>query len=494
MPQYVLLPQRGLSSTSSVLSASTAGAFLALNADLTAGGAPPADARIRVLDSLHENGAKLVDVADGDVAEVRASHPDMILAPVLFYEPARLKQPRVEIALDPVVLPAAAAAPGIAATTVTKITVVDAVTGAPVAGANVVAFTNFEKRQGLQGETDAAGQVSLDFGFTPVTLQRLYAFPGLVGYWGHLEQNLSVPAVAQVRLTPIDLTFVDSLRHFHPPGALTDGAGVTVGVIDTGVGPHPDIVCTGDADNGEGHGTHVAGIIAARGNPPTGVRGVAPGVTLRSYRVFGKAGGLAANFTIAKAIDQAVQDGCDLINMSLKVDNRDDPSGFLIDPTIQAAIEDARKAGVLPIVAAGNDNRTAVDFPGRDPLCIAVTALGRIGTFPPNTSESGDVMGPPGADPNDFIAAFSNVGPEVDLTGPGVGVISTVPGGYGVMSGTSMACPAVTGAAARLLARHPATLALPRNSVRATEMARLILGAAATLGFHRTFEGAGLIR
>ncbi len=74
---------------------------------------------------------------------------------------------------------------------------------------------------------------------------------------------------------------------------------------------------------------------------------------------------------------------------------------------------------------------------------------------------------PFGKDKKNFIADFSNIGPETDLTGPGVGVISTVPSGFGVMSGTSMATPAETGAAARLLATKPQILKMPRDQNRA---------------------------
>jgi hypothetical protein len=119
-------------------------------------------------------------------------------------------------------------------------------------------------------------------------------------------------------------------------------------VIDTGIAAHPDLVIDGGentvvgedpqdfGDNGDGHGTHVAGIIAARGTPPSGIRGLAPAVTLRSYWVFGKNAEGASNFSIAKAVDRAVKDGCHLINMSLGGGPRDEAT--------HSAIADARAA------------------------------------------------------------------------------------------------------------------------------------------------------
>jgi subtilisin len=445
-----------------------------------------------VLDSIREDGAKLVEMSEADSKKLRTTHPDILIAPVVYYElaTARRLRPRAAPSLLGV---QPAATPGIPGQI--QVRVIDANSSAGVENALVVAFTDFTNRFGADGRTDSNGNAVINLGTSSVQIERLYVYPPLAGYWGAYRENFTLQPGFQVSLQPIDLSFVDSLRHFHGAGQpTTDGSGVTVGVIDTGVGPHPDLNSTGDIDNGEGHGTHVAGIIAANGTPPNGIRGIAPGVTLRSYRVFSAPGGLAANFTIAQAIDQAVLDGCDIINLSLKIDNQFDPSGFVIDPVVQSALQDARDAGVLPIAAAGNDNRTVVDFPGRDPTCLAVSALGRAGTFPSGSLEEGDILRPPtGTDPSNFIAAFSNFGPDVDLTGPGVGIVSTVPGGHGVLSGTSMACPAVTGMAARLIAQNPTILNMQHNAARSASMASLIMQSAQTLGFDIEYEGQGIL-
>jgi subtilisin len=448
-------------------------------------GGPNVD--IRVLDSIHENGAKLVEMRPESLAALRAAEPGIRVVRVVFYHPAIAPRP------VPVSGPKISAL-GVAV----KITLtVTGASGKGVKDAKVVAFTNFAARSGLQGVTNAKGQVSLNFGAASKKIERLYVFPP-PGSWPALLQNVTIKNGMGIPLTPIDLSFTDSVRFFYKGAADNVGAGVKVAVIDTGIASHPDLVIDGGAntvtgedpsdfgDNGgEGHGTHVAGIIAARGHAPTGIRGIAPGVTLRSYRVFGKNSDGASNFAIAKAIDRAVADGCDLINMSL---GGGDP-----DELTAKAIADARATGTLIFIANGNDSRSPVSFPAVDALALAVSAMGRKGTFPPNTSQEGDVQSPFGQDKNDFIAAFSNIGPETDLTGPGVGVISTVPKGYEVMDGTSMACPAATGAAANLLATRTDLLKMARSQARSDEFAKAVFAAAKLRGFGTVFEGQGLI-
>jgi subtilisin len=443
-------------------------------------------AAVTVLDSVHADGAKLVEMRAADVMKLRTAQPGVRVVPEMFFRPARAPRPQVATV-------AAAAARKTIAVTLRATSRAD---GKPVAGADVIAFTDYDAREGAQGRTDAAGRVRLRLRASARKVERLFVFPAL-GFWGALGRNLAVKPELAVALRPIDLAAPDALRHFYGFAPLAMGRAVTVGIIDTGVGDHPDLAVEGGAntvqgekasdwrDNGAGHGTHVAGIVAGRGASGRGVRGLAPGVHLRSYRVFGKGEDGASNYAILKALDRAVADGCDLVNMSL---GGPDP-----DEATRAAIVDARAQGTLVICAAGNDGRGPVAYPGAEQLAIAVSAMGRKGTFPADSTHAAEIMAPYGRDRANFIAGFSNVGLEIDLTGPGVAIVSTVPGGYAAWDGTSMACPAVTGAAAALLAREKQALRMVRGQARSDEMARVVYAAARALGFGARFEGRGML-
>ena len=516
LQQFVVLPTRGIRAQSAT-SGTGLGAFLAgLTAvrslatakSFVASVGLKMKADFRVIHSLHEDGAKLVEMSADTAQDLLASQPGLRIVPVIYYQLARLrhevestlKAASAKAAKAAVIAKAAAvaAAKAVPRTAKVVVTITSAGDGSPVRAATVVAFTDFANKVGAQGVTNPQGVVKLALG-TGATIERLYVYPKK-GFWGALRQNVSARGGIAVALTPVALDFTDALRKYYgksPDGA---GTGVTVGVVDTGVGPHPDLTVDGGlncvtgetdpndyGDNGEGHGSHVGGIIAAHGTPPQGLRGLAPGVKLRSYRVFGKgAEGAkgASSYDIARAIDQAMTDGCDLINLSL--------GGGPSDPATVSAIHDARQQGCLVVAAAGNDNRSPVSFPGADPLCIAISALGRKGTFPTGSVDEGDVTSPFGTDPDEYIAAFSNVGPEVNLTGTGVGILSTVPGGYAPMSGTSMACPAVVGFAARLLAQLPSVLSQPRDEDRSDAIAKALLQSAKDRGFPANLQGNGL--
>lgn len=443
--------------------------------------------KIRVIDSIAENGAKLVELSDQQALKLRETQPGLKLVPIVYYYP-QLSRREIE---------SKAAA---ASSTKIRLTVVSQKDGSPVAGAKVVAFTDFANRIGAGGTTSSKGIVDLALGSMSKKLERIYIYPAR-NFWSFFRKNVTINSGDKIGLLPVDLSFTDGLRQFYGNSPDNAGAQVKVAVIDSGVDlHHPDLTVVGGentvegespsdfGDNGgEGHGTHVAGIIAAHGLPPTGIRGLAPAASLFSFRVFGAGADGASNFSIAKAIDRAVQSGCDLINMSLGGGDPDDAT--------RAAMEDAMAQGSLVLVASGNDDRSPVSFPASaSPPAIAVSAMGRKGTFPPRTSADDAVAAPFGTDKKNFVAAFSNVGPEIDLTGTGVGIISTVPGGYVPMDGTSMATPAVVGFAARLLSGMQNILTMPRTPARANAMAQALFQRAKQLGFGPNFEGQGLPR
>jgi len=446
--------------------------------------------QLQVVDAIAENGAKLVDIRPSDLSRLRAAQPGLRVAPLIEYEPA---MPHRSLSVR--------SRPSRASGTTVVRVLVRTPDAQPVVGACVVAYARFTDREGDDGTTDRQGAVLLSVPRNG-RVERLYVVPK-AGYWPWLAKNVTITSSLQVVLDPIRFPANDCLRFAYgnaPDGA---GQGVVVAIVDTGCGPHRDLDIQGGAslvlgsnladyhDNGEQHGTHVAGIIAARGDGAAGARGLAPGAALRSYRVFAKPGETTDNFEIGKAIDLAVQEGCDLINLSLK--QLSDP---VADIALHEAIEAARNEGCLAIAAAGNGERQSVSFPARDDLCIAVTAMGRVGTTPASSTSAAMLADPKGTDRQDFFSAMSNFGPEVDLTGPGVGVISTVPGdSYAVKDGTSMACAAVTGVASRLLAMRRDIMDLKNDDTQKAErsaaIARLLLSSAKPLGFGTLYEGQG---
>ena len=489
MNQYVILPPSA--NWRSALDSKPLRALAALHRTFSKGGQPARSLRLpaglTILDSIRPAGPKLIELAAGEAKELRAARPDLELVKRVDYRLALAERPKVRRAFK-----LAVSAPSV------KLSVKVTSGGAPVEGARVLAFTNFERGDGDDQVTDAEGRASFSLGGASKKLARLYIFPKR-GCWGRLERNFTLRNNAVLELDPIDLAARDGLRFRYPDAPLDAGANVRVAVLDAGVSAHKDLkvekavnVVTGEkADDtadasSEGHGTHVCGIIAARGSAPDGVRGMAPGVKLSVFRVVEQGSETVTNFAIAKGIDMAVEGKADLINLSL--------AGTEPDPLVRQAIERARQQGAVVIAASGNDSRKPVSFPASESFAIAVSAMGRKGTFPANSVQAASVVEPFGKDADDFVADFSNVGEEVDFVGPGVGIVSTVEGGYAALDGTSMACPAVTGAAASLLGRNAATLTMPRGPDRTDAILRMLAAAASSLGFEAIFEGHGLVR
>ncbi|MBI4676985.1 MAG: S8 family peptidase [Elusimicrobia bacterium] len=212
--------------------------------------------------------------------------------------------------------------------------------------------------------------------------------------------------------------------------ARTQGAGVKVAVIDTGIDyTHPDLKANvyGGANvvnpdtpknykDDQGHGTHVSGTIAAV-KDGQGVVGVAPKAKLYGVKVL-DADGSGDYSTIIAGIEWAVKNKMVVANMSLGAEEGMD--------SLQDAVKAAAEAGLLIVAAAGN-NGGAVCYPAAYPEVVAVSA-----------SNSADK-----------IASFSSRGPEIAFIAPGASIKSTfMGGGYETHDGTSMASPHVAGLAA----------------------------------------------
>ncbi|MBO8126353.1 MAG: S8 family peptidase [Firmicutes bacterium] len=251
---------------------------------------------------------------------------------------------------------------------------------------------------------------------------------------------------------------------------VSKGAQVKVAVIDTGIQlGHPDlkdridkgfntITLTKNANDDNGHGTHVAGIIAASDND-FGVVGVSPEVVLYPVKVLDSNGSGSLSDVVA-GIQWCIEQGVDIINMSLGASDSSE--------TFAEAVRIAASKGIIIVAAAGNSgpDNTSIDYPAKYPETIAVAA----------------------SDQNDRIADFSSRGPEVDISAPGVDINSTYLGSkYTILSGTSMATPHVTGTIALLKALH-------RNYTLADIKSILKRSAHLLPNFSPQHQGVGLVQ
>jgi subtilisin family serine protease len=236
---------------------------------------------------------------------------------------------------------------------------------------------------------------------------------------------------------------------------------VDVGVVDTGIdGSHPDLNVVGGVNcssgaswaDGNGHGTHVSGTIGAKDNN-LGVVGVMPGVRLWAYRVLNNAGSGTTSSVVCGLNQAAANAQIDVVNLSLGgAGTRQGTCQTTSDP-MYAAICALTARHVTVVVAAGNESADAsTSTPAAYPEPITVSAWSDF-----NGSSTVDDTGTKcRADMDETFADFSNYGTVVDLAAPGVCIRSTWKGGaYNTISGTSMATPHVTGAAALWRALHP---------------------------------------
>ena len=252
---------------------------------------------------------------------------------------------------------------------------------------------------------------------------------------------------------------------------------VDVAVLDTGVDlDHPDLnvftagarnCSTGrSADDGNGHGSHVAGTIGAVDNGD-GVVGVAPGARIWPVRVLNNQGsGSFASIICGIDYVTAHAGEIEVANMSLGGAGTDDRNcGLSNNDALHQAICRSVAAGVTYAVAAGNESDNAANHvPAAYDEVITVSAVADFNGLP-----GGGAAPTCRADVDDTFADFSNFGPDVDLIAPGVCILSTYRNGtFATLSGTSMATPHVSGGAALYKATHPtATPAAVKSALQA---------------------------
>ena len=265
-----------------------------------------------------------------------------------------------------------------------------------------------------------------------------------------IEQDKVVHINSQVLPTGIKRIGAD-----HSSATAGDGVGdvdADIAILDTGISlSHPDlnvfrqqtfVAGTTTANDDNGHGTHVAGIAAAKDNS-IGVVGVAPGARLWAVKVLDKDGGGAIS-TIIKGIDYVTQHAneIDVVNLSFGCE--------CSSPALDAAINSSVQAGVTYAVSAGNDHKDASTFsPANDPNVIAVSAIAD------SDGRCSGTGGPTNHGNDDTLADFSNYGKVISISAPGVNILSTYKdNSYTTLSGTSMASPFVAGAAALYKSFH----------------------------------------
>lgn len=299
------------------------------------------------------------------------------------------------------------------------------------------------------------------FGLEIEPVKKLYVLPGADPGEGPVHSRVSVAAAPSAksagknqRLTPVDqvpwgikMVYDDQFL-----AKSSGGDGVNVAVLDTGVlKTHPDLknrvkdckdfssprapLVDGKCDDKNGHGTHVAGIIAADGGSDgLGIFGVAPAANIYAYQVCSASGSCWAD-DIAAAVKLAADNGANVINLSL---GSDSASQLIYDSIVYAAGKN-----VLVVAAAGNDGpyTGSIDYPAANYEVVGVGAL--------DANKSVSDWSSRGT--NSQTTAYVAEDGDIEFAAPGVSVESAwKDGGYAILSGTSMAAPHIVGLAAKL--------------------------------------------
>lgn len=275
-----------------------------------------------------------------------------------------------------------------------------------------------------------------------------------------VEQLRNEDAVAYVEPDPVRYLLAEDVPYGIPrvqADQLSDAAAVntTVCIIDSGYDiNHPDLPNSGVTgsvtsqyagnwnNDGNGHGTHVAGTIAALGGNGIGVVGVNPSAQLGLHivKIFNNNGDWAYGSDLIRAIEQCSDSGATVVNMSL--------GGPGSSQSERQAMQTFYNNGMLLVAAAGNDGNNRYSYPASYDSVYSVAAT----------------------DSNNSRANFSQYNNQVEIAAPGVGVRSTIPGGrYAYFNGTSMATPHVAGVSALVWSNNQGCSAQDvRNALNST--------------------------
>lgn len=256
-----------------------------------------------------------------------------------------------------------------------------------------------------------------------------------------IEKNPKVLKVEKNQILTIKQTQDWGIQRTQTPSAWNSnitGKGVKIAVVDTGIADHEDLFISGGVSfvsyttsysDDNGHGTHVGGIIGAKNNS-IGTVGIAYDSSIYAVKALDKDGSGYLSDIVA-GIDWSITNNMDIINLSL--------GSTTSSTTLKSAVDKAYNQGILVVAAAGN-NGTAdgsgdtVNYPARYDSVIAVAA----------------------SDKYDNRATFSATGSTIEVTAPGVNILSTYPGSrYVQLSGTSMAAPYAAGNLALLKEANP---------------------------------------
>jgi subtilisin len=312
-----------------------------------------------------------------------------------------------------------------------------------------------------QGVTGSDGKVELNlYGELPETVTELLIRPhsGAWGLWKRYP-NLQADAVNSVSLRvlsePKKYGWGAEAMGFERLASQYRGSGIKIALVDTGVANTHDrlgnITHGIDATRGDdrawsvdavGHGTHGAGILAARPANDEGLRGLAPDAELHMCKLPRD----ACCSDLIAALDSCLQAGVDLVCLGYGCEQ----ASAIVEQRIVAA----KQRGAAIIAPVGNAGRR-VQFPACSMHVLAVGALGRAGTFPEDSPHAAHEISADMMPDKSFVPIFSCSGPEVDLCAPAVAVISCqAPNGYVAGDGTSIAAAHVAALAALVLAHH----------------------------------------